>query len=116
VVDDDDSIRDFIAMALGDEGYEVATVHDGAAALEVMAGFRPDLILLDLRMPGMDGWEFSHAYRQAPPPRVPILVLTAARDAGASASEIDADAFLAKPFELRDLLALVERLVRDRRG
>jgi len=98
-------------MALSDHGYQVATAPDGAVALEMMAGFQPDLVLLDMRMPAMDGWSFSSAYRKTRSPRVPIVVLTAARDAGASAAEIQADGFLAKPFELQDLLALVERLL-----
>jgi DNA-binding response OmpR family regulator len=113
VVDDDDSIRDFISLAFTDHGYEVATAADGGAALAIMDGFRPDLVVLDMRMPAMDGWAFSSVYRQTRSPRAPVLVLTAARDAGASAAEIQADAFLAKPFELPDLLALVERLLSD---
>jgi DNA-binding response OmpR family regulator len=111
IVDDDDSIRDFISMALSDRGYEVATAPDGGVALEMMASFRPDIVLLDMRMPAMDGWAFSSVYRETRSPRVPVVVLTAARDAGASAAEIRADAFLAKPFDLSDLLALVARLL-----
>lgn len=109
VVDDDESIREFIEMALSDGGHEVRTAADGRAALDLIEGWKPTLILLDMRMPGMDGWKFSRAYREGPGPHVPIIVLTAARDAGRSASEIAADAFLAKPFDLADLLSLVER-------
>jgi DNA-binding response OmpR family regulator len=111
VVDDDDSIRDFIAMALSDNGYEVATAPDGAAALRVLDAFQPELILLDMRMPAMDGWAFSRVHSRSRHSHVPVVVITAARDAGASAAEIQADAFLAKPFELQELLALVGRLL-----
>lgn len=111
VVEDDDSIRDFITLALSDHGYEVTTAADGAVALEKLATFQPDLILLDMRMPAMDGWAFSRLYRASRSPRAPVVVITAARDAGASAAEIQADGFLAKPFELQDLLALVDRLL-----
>jgi DNA-binding response OmpR family regulator len=111
VVDDDESIREFVEMALTDDGYEVATAADGADALEVLKDFDAALILLDMRMAGMDGWSFARAYKDLPD-RAPILVLTAARDAAVSAAEIEADAFLAKPFELRQLLGLVARLVK----
>jgi CheY-like chemotaxis protein len=62
-----------------------------------------------MRMPVMDGWAFTRAYRETPPPHAPIVVLTA-RDAGEYASDVHADAFLAKPFNLRELLRLVGRL------
>lgn len=110
IVDDDDSIREFISMALTDDGYEVATAEEGLQALDLARSWKPTLILLDMRMAGMDGWSFARAYRDVPGRRAPILVLTAARDAAAYAAEIEADAFLAKPFELRDLLNLVARL------
>ena len=110
IVDDDDSIREFISMALTDDGYEVATAEEGLRALDLARSWKPTLILLDMRMAGMDGWSFARAYRDVPGGRAPILVLTAARDAAMYAAEIEADAFLAKPFELRDLLNLVARL------
>jgi CheY-like chemotaxis protein len=110
IVDDDDSIREFISMALTDDGYEVATAEEGLQALALARSWKPTLILLDMRMAGMDGWSFARAYREVPGRRAPILVVTAARDAATYAAEIEADAFLAKPFELRDLLNLVARL------
>src|SRR5436309_3406591 len=58
LVDDDDSIRQVVTVFLTDEGYEVAGAGDGQAALDLLATFKPDIILLDLRMPVMDGWEF----------------------------------------------------------
>jgi CheY-like chemotaxis protein len=109
VVDDDESIREFVSVALTDEGYTVLTARDGAVALQWVSRQRPGVILLDMRMPVMDGWEFSRAYRATPEPHAPIIVVTAARDAADRAAQIDADGYLAKPFDLLDLLAIVER-------
>jgi two-component system, chemotaxis family, chemotaxis protein CheY len=111
VVDDDESIRQFIRLALTMEGYEVLTAADGQAALDAVTARPPRLILLDMRMPVMDGWGFARAYRQRPGPHAAIVVLTAARDAAASAAAVEADDFLPKPFELKELLRLVARLV-----
>ncbi len=112
VVDDDETISEFVGMALSDEGYNVVTAPHGAAALELIArDGEPGLILLDMRMPVMDGWQFSREYRQRGGTRAPIVVLTAAADAELSAKQIQADAFLAKPFDLTELLALVDRYV-----
>jgi two-component system, chemotaxis family, chemotaxis protein CheY len=112
VVDDDAAIRQFIQMALEGSGYEVTTAEDGQEALVSVRSAPPRVILLDMRMPVMDGWAFTRAYRETPPPHAPIVVLTAARDAGEYASDVDADAFLAKPFNLRELLVLVGQLAR----
>ena len=110
VVEDDEEIRDFLALLLETEGYAVRTARNGAEALEVVRDDSPQLILLDMRMPVMDGWTFARAYRSGPGPHAPILVMTAARDAAQRAHEIDADAYIAKPFDLNQLLGLVCRL------
>jgi len=110
LVEDDESIQQFVEMALSDEGYQVACAGDGADALAAIERHHPALILLDLRMPGMDGWCFAHAYRQAPGPKAPVVLLTAARDPAGQALALRADGFLAKPFELAELLDLVGRL------
>jgi CheY-like chemotaxis protein len=109
VVDDDTSIRSFVEMALDSEGYAVSTATNGAQALEVTGNVSPDLILLDMRMPVMDGWTFAKNYRQRAGPHAPIVVITAATDAGQRAAEIDADGYLGKPFDLDDLLGLVSK-------
>jgi two-component system, chemotaxis family, chemotaxis protein CheY len=109
VVDDDEGIAEFVGMALSDDGYEVATVLHGAAALDLVGRQAPDVILLDMRMPIMDGWEFARRYRERPGPHAPIVVMTAARDAATRASEIEADGVLAKPFDLDALLEIVAR-------
>lgn len=111
VVDDDETIREFLSLALMDEGYRVNTAWHGAAALKVVAQESPDLILLDMRMPVMDGWEFARNYRQQPGPHAPIVVLTAATDAAAFASQVNAAGHLAKPFDLNELINLANRFV-----
>ena len=111
VVDDDEAILEFVGEALADEGYEVLTALNGEEALALAVGGNspPDLILLDMRMPVMDGWDFARAYRDAPGPHAPIVLITAARDAATTAQEIGAADYLAKPFSLQKLLDLVER-------
>lgn len=112
VVEDDDGIRDLVDIVLSSAGYEVLTASDGAAALQVVSEIHPDLILLDMRMPVMDGWELARRYRAGPAPHAPIVVLTAARDAAARAAEIDADGYLGKPFDVRELLSTVSAYAR----
>ena len=107
VVDDDPDIRAMLELTLVAEGLDVTTAPHGAAALDalVQSGApAPDVILLDMRMPVMDGWTFAERYRQTPPPHVPIIVLTAAVDARQSAAQIGAAAALGKPFAIEDLL------------
>ncbi len=110
VVDDDDTFRELVEATLGDEGYAVDTAPNGLAALEVASRFRPHLILLDLRMPLQDGPSFIKAYRKTKPPRAAVAVVSAVRDPVIAAARIGADAFLAKPFDLGDLIHLVARL------
>ena len=94
-------------MVLSGEGYEVMGAAHGAAALELIQQRPPTMILLDMRMPIMDGWTFARAYRQQPGPHAPIIVVTAAREAADRAEQIQAEGFLPKPFGLDELLALV---------
>ena len=109
VVDDDAGIRDLLDLALTNAGYAVALAEDGAAALAMVEAVAPDVILLDMRMPVLDGWAFAEAYRRQPGQRAPIVVMTAGRDAPEHAAQIAATAYLAKPFDLADLLACVAR-------
>jgi len=112
VVEDDDTIGELIEAALGDAGYEVAVAAGGAAGLELAERFKPHLVLLDLRMPGLDGRGFAAAYRKAVRRPAPIAVVTAVRDAESTARAMSAQGFLAKPFELGELLNLVARLAK----
>ncbi len=112
VIDDEDAIRDVVASALEDEGYEVERAHHGAEALQLLERDNIRAILLDMRMPVMDGWQFAQAYRQRPAPHAPIIVMTAAQHAREWCAEVNADACLPKPFELDALIACVEKFVR----
>jgi CheY-like chemotaxis protein len=111
VVDDDESIREFVSVALSEEGYRVATAEDGRAALAKIRQERPALILLDLWMPGLDGRGFLEQYRQEPPPRAPVIIFAASADADALANDAEIASFLWKPVDLNDLLAQVARYV-----
>ncbi len=108
-VDDDPSILDLMRDILAGEGYEVLLAQNGAEALRVLDRNRDVcLVLLDMRMPMLDGWGFARAMREKGL-RCPVVVVTAAENARAWASEIGADDHLAKPFQLGDLLRVVER-------
>lgn len=109
LIEDDPAITQFLTMALEDEGYIVATAMDGAAGLDAVVDQTPALILLDMRMPILDGQGFAAAYREHAPPHAPIIVLTASRDVAAAAEAVRADDALAKPFDLYELLAVIER-------
>ncbi len=112
VVDDDATIRQMVAMVLNDEGYSVDQASNGAHALEAIDGDPPDVILLDMKMPGMDGWEFSRNYHERYEDCAPIIVFTAARDASRRGADIGAAYYLSKPFDLDDLISMVESALR----
>ena len=107
VVDDDAAICRVVAAAVAEEGYAAAAAADGATALALVNAAAPCLILFDLRMPGMNGWEFARRYRAPPGPRAPLVCVTAAVDADAWGAQIGAAATLGKPFDLDDLVAVV---------
>lgn len=107
VVDDDDALADALRQLLRDAGYSVATVRHGAAALELTHHIEPDLILLDLSMPIMDGWSFARQYRKSAQAHARIVLLTGNAQAPAIARDLGADAYLTKPFENEHLLAVV---------
>jgi len=109
VVDDDAAIRDLVADALKDEGYRVETASNGAEAIEVVEHARPSLVLLDMRMPVLDGWGFAEVMRERGV-RLPIVVMTAAENAQRWCDEVGGDACLAKPFDLDDLFGTVAAL------
>jgi CheY-like chemotaxis protein len=112
VIDDDESIREMIALILDDQGLQVCTARDGHEALALIAQDAPDLILLDMKMAHMDGWQFASRYRALTGQRAPLVVITAARDAAERAAEIAADGYLAKPFDLDDLLRVIDQYTR----
>lgn len=108
VVDDDTSILDTVSSILSGEGYDVVSAATGQEALAAVARKQPLLILLDMRMPVMDGWAVARALREQGI-NVPIVVMTAAESAKRWADEVGAEGYLAKPFGLDELLATVER-------
>lgn len=109
IVDDDAAILETISDILSEEGYQVEHAAGGLQGLAMAEQLQPALILLDMRMPQIDGWQFAQALR-ANGMLTPIVVMTAAQDAARWAEEIAAAAVLAKPFDLADLLEIVERL------
>ena len=106
VVDDDPAIVSTVETVLRDEGYNVSTASNGRQALTELERNLPSLVLLDMRMPVMDGWAFAAEVRERGV-EVPIVVMTAAQDARRWANEIAADGFVAKPFDIDDLLEMV---------
>ncbi len=110
LVDDDLQIREFLEDALADEGFEVRTAATGRAALEALAEWRPGLILLDLRMPDMNGWEFRAQQRAQPEvASIPVIVTTAGTSSQEDLASLAADAIVPKPFDLDELMATVRR-------
>ena len=109
VVDDEPDIRATVSAMLEIEGYAVTEAANGADALHRVEEQAPDVILLDMRMPVLDGWGFAAELRRRGH-RMPIVVMTAARDAAHWAGEIAASAFVAKPFGFDDLITAVEEV------
>src|SRR3954470_21093259 len=110
VVDDEPAILDMIAELLGYEGFQVATTSHGSLALERAKHDPPGLILLDLMMPGMSGWQVIAALKAPPQTRaIPVVVLSARRDLPATAKELGIVTFLAKPFDIDELIGIVRQ-------
>jgi two-component system chemotaxis response regulator CheY len=112
IVDDDESIRQIVRICLTDEGFEVFEAPNGQVALNTLNELTPSLILLDLRMPVMDGWEFARRYEKMPGPRAPVVAFVAALNAEQDCADLDAAGILAKPFDLDDLLKAVRSLLK----
>jgi CheY-like chemotaxis protein len=111
VVEDDDAIALVLEDLLTGEGYSVGRAADGAAALSMLPALQPDVIVLDLMMPVLDGWGFRAAQRTLAPElaRIPIVLLSGARDALAAGEELGASAVVVKPFALDALLEAIAR-------
>lgn len=113
VVDDEDNLRTMLAAALKYEGYDVSQARDGAEGLRAVRESRPDLIILDVMMPHVDGFAMCRRLRESGD-RTPIIFLTA-RDSASDKVEgltIGADDYLDKPFNLDELVARVEAVSR----
>ena len=114
VVDDEPSITDFIALGLRHEGFEVRTAPDGRSALRAVDEFKPHLVVLDLMMPRMDGWELCRALSGD---RQRGIIILSARDETPDriqGLELGADDYLVKPFDFGELLARVRAVLRRR--
>lgn len=108
VVDDDAAIRTTLQMALEDEGYAVAIAADGAQALRAIHQHHPALVLLDLWMPRMDGWQV-HAALCATDPQMPVVFMSAEPMVAKHARWLGAASHLAKPFDVGQVYDLVEQ-------
>src|SRR5688572_13388169 len=113
VVEDDRDIRELVRLTLESVGYSVEAATDGAEAIERIERQRPDLVVLDLMMPAMNGLQFAEELRlRGLRPEVPILVLSAASQVLYKAGWIEAEGCIEKPFAIPALLGEVERLAR----
>src|SRR2546430_6652230 len=116
IVEDDDGIRETLKYILTTAGYVVSEARVGAVGLRLARPSRPDLILLDLMLPGMSGMEFCRALRRSS--RVPIIMVTA-RDSEVDkivGLELGADDYITKPFSVREVLARVNAVIRRSRS
>jgi CheY-like chemotaxis protein len=108
VVDDDPTILATVSEVLDMEGYDVVTATNGAEALVAVDQSAPSLVLLDMRMPVLDGWGFMRAVR-ARGLTLTVVVMTAAADARRWGREIGAEGVLAKPFDIDELVRAVQQ-------
>lgn len=116
MVDDDENVAEVVARYLGREGFEVETVGDGRVAVDRALADPPDLVVLDLMLPGMDGLEVCRRLRALAP--VPVIMLTARGDEAdrVIGLELGADDYVAKPFSPKELVARVRAVLRRATG
>jgi DNA-binding response OmpR family regulator len=113
VVDDEPQVLWMLRFSLEAEGYRTLSASDGRTALDELHAHRPQLMLLDVMMPLMDGWSVLEELRALPETERPRVIVVSARSSNrdrAKAAELGADAFVAKPFDVGDLLGLVHEL------
>ncbi len=116
IVEDETNIADLINLYLKKEGYETMVANDGGKALELYRLFRPDLVLLDIMLPVLDGWSVCAKIRETD--TTPIIMLTAKGETidKVSGLEMGADDYIVKPFEMKELLARVHAVLRRTGG
>ena len=112
VVEDDRNISDLIRMYLDEEGFEVRIAYDGGKAVEEFEKQKPDLVLLDIMLPVLDGWGVCAKIREKA--KTPIIMLTAKGDVGdrITGLEMGADDYIVKPFEMKELMARINAVLR----
>ena len=110
VVDDDPDILQTLGLCLSSEGYRVLMAANGKEALDILDREHPSVILLDLMMPVMDGWQFVAELDHRGRRDVPLLILSADRSVQGHAQQLRASGHLAKPFDLDELLGKVQQL------
>lgn len=112
VVEDETSVAEAVAYALEQEGFTVQVAADGPTALDAFEQDRPDLVILDLMLPGISGWQLIAAFRRQG--NVPVIMLTARVEEAdrVSGLEMGADDYVTKPFSMRELMARVRALLR----
>lgn len=111
IIEDNADLLNLIQMALNTKGYVTYTAENGKKGLDTIEreGL-PDVILLDMKMPVMDGWEFSRKFGNDYGRSAPIVVMTAAEDSRKRAMEIGADSYIGKPFKLQALFEQIENI------
>ena len=116
IIEDDPNIADLLHLYLEKEGYATTTAGDGGKGLDKFRELRPDLVLLDVMLPGMDGWEVLRAIRQES--KTPVIMLTAKGETADKVNglKMGADDYITKPFESKELLARVEAVLRRTSG
>lgn len=115
VIDDEPELVKAVKIRLESNGYEVETAYDGPTGLEKTKEFKPDLILLDIIMPGMNGYEVSKKLKAEPDTKdIPIIIFTASqqRELEEKCKEVGVTDFITKPFETSDLLNMVNKFLK----
>ena len=117
IVEDDNNIAELLRLYLEKEGYATLVASDGGAGLEQFRQHHPDIVLLDVMMPVMDGWEVCRAIRQTDK-KTPIIMLTAKGETTDKVSglKMGADDYITKPFEMKEVLARIEVVLRRTGG
>ena len=112
VVEDDINIAELLRLYLEKDGFAVTVTHDGAEGLRAAEEQKPDLVMLDIMLPGMDGWQVCKRLRQTS--NVPIIMLTAKGETEDKVQglEMGADDYIVKPFEVKELLARIHAVLR----
>jgi two-component system response regulator MprA len=111
VVDDDPWIRSILTILLADEGHEVRLAEDGEAALELLHCWQPQVIVLDLMMPNVDGWAFrARQLAEADLARIPVIIMSAGTHRRERLQALQASAVFSKPFDIEALANEVELL------